>query len=104
MEQLDMCKAMADLECVDAHIAMEDKPDAYVYSELLGMEYNPITDLALNCAARDKYEVEINYFDKEVDIYEIADIGMILIAKAEFNGNVNQAVIECILKSKGKWV
>ena len=60
--------------------------------------YNPITDLALNCAARDKYKVEVIYSQ----LY-VCDESCAGYTEIDSLDDVNQAVIECILKSKGKW-
>ena len=70
----------------------------------VGKEYNPITDLALNCAARDKYRAEVEYSGnvKKGD-------GQIWI-KHKYSvyfsapSDVTHSVIECILKSEGVWV
>ena len=118
MKQLDMIKAFAKLEGVDVSVheafyfGEGDVESAYTKfndeakvpsiirdGERL-LEYNPITDLALNCAARDKYKVENDFDDESCFIYERDKFNHF---EAEFNGNIPKAVIECILKSKGLW-
>jgi hypothetical protein len=88
MTELEMIKAFTDV----------DGDTCYVHKSL-GI-YNPITDLALNCAARDKYKVEIDYDDEACFIYEKDSFPDCV--EVEFKGCIPRAVIECILKSKGK--
>ena len=80
-------------------IELELFNDVYFYKDANGADviYNPIADFALNCKARDEYGAEVKY-----------EIGHVLVADSDgCNGiltnhkNINSAVIECILKSKG---
>lgn len=106
MNDLEMIQAFAKLEGVEVGVASGEacamamdgnKRFPYAY-------YNPITDLAFNCAMRDKYEVEICYSNMtalirdenagEYDIGTLADVEIL-------SKGVNRAVIECILKSEG---
>jgi hypothetical protein len=61
------------------------------------MPYNPITDLALNCAARDKYEVEIEYMG---DVINITCQDALEVVKHK--EDIPRVVCECILKSENK--
>jgi hypothetical protein len=98
---LELCKKFAELE---GYWAVTDR-DGIVYIMKEYMEapehplptrYNPITDLALNCAARDKYEVEICYRYKEALIW-IESTWI----KASFKEcGISRAVIVAILKSQ----
>lgn len=104
MKQLDMIKAFAVLEGV--HLPHFEVIPNTSHMELMNSEfeiYNPIIDLALNCAARDKYEVHTDYLNQSVSIWfrgEFAD-EMICNAKINHADDVPYAIIECILKSKG---
>lgn len=89
---LELCKAFAELESVTVTGILGNSIMAIGFSQ----GYNPITDLALNCAARDKYKVEIDYPCEYVTIYypTCIEVGFGLSVEP------NRAVIECILKSK----
>jgi len=68
MEQLDMIKAYADLEgvCIDR----TENDVLYQLGEYGCMRpYNPLLPNTLNLQARDKYQVEIDYYDKTASIY-----------------------------------
>ncbi len=104
MNNLDMIKAFAELECVDVEVikgevcamnmdGSEYLPYAY---------YNPITDLALAMNAVIDYEVNIN--PKHGTCYPLGHISSMAFFDSDGNGNLPHAVIKCILKSKGKWV
>ena len=98
MKQLEMIKAMAKLEGVKGHIfdGLFIRDDVNVGA----LCFNPITDLALNCVLRDKYKAEVAYWLSSVCIDEESCSGQAFFK----NQSVGSAVIECILKSKGKWV
>lgn len=112
MNELEMCKAMAEIEGVkfDAVESTNQRGDIETI-----FNYNPITDLALNCALRDKYRVSIVHFDVldcgidgngnfDVPCCDIC-VGKICY-KSLHNMDTTEllsAVIECILKSKGLW-
>lgn len=100
MDDLELCKKFAELEGVDVEV-----------SDMLGTitigvngyeVYNPITDLALNCAARDKYGVEIVYKTEctkaRVGVWRGLEWVSIVPNSSE---DIPKLVIECILKSKG---
>ena len=100
MNQLEMSKAFSELEGIKLGIR---GTKAYLLSYdcsriLINDPYNPITDLALNCAARDKYKVRIDYDIKEVSIWERTSAWFV-----SFTDCPCQAVIECIIKSYGLW-
>jgi len=71
MNDLQVAKAIAGLEGVELMHPMNSKEvwldvnskEVWldVTSTLNISEYNPITDLALNCMLRDKWEVEVSY-------------------------------------------
>ncbi len=117
MEQIDQIKAFAELEGVDVEVirgeccAMNMDGNEY----LPYAYYNPITDLALNCAARDKYGVSVKFKYHYIAItMKHGDFGdYILVDISSGDGceltsydkaKIPQAIIECILKSEGKWV
>lgn len=129
MERLEMIKAFAELEGVDL---IEDN-SVFYHARCVRMncnsEYNPIKNLALNCAARDKYKVSVDYSDWSDTKHCNVDIWTQVINETactksccgesyydvDFDANENcdvdcmdqsdipHAVIECILKSKGLW-
>ena len=104
MTDLELIKAFAELEGVDliTHRGEYYRLDLHGSLSINNVgysKYNPITDLALNCAARDKYGVEIDYtkFTAYVDIN-----GKWACVPFKSKEDVPRAVIECILKSEGK--
>lgn len=107
MKQLDMIKAMAELDGVgigetQGKLWVKDEHGCFSWNRLGHKEYNPITDLALNCAARDKYEVEVEYWlDRVVIDGDTPSISTVVYF--EQKSEIPRAIIECILKSKGLW-
>ena len=109
MNELELIKAFAEVERVELFDELSSDAETgeavewvsyHAKSNLLRDAYNPITDLALNCAARDKYRAEVGYYGKHVSIYH----GRLLAGLAYIkDGNVGRAVIECIVKSRDKW-
>lgn len=97
MKELDMIKAFAELEGVKLTYinVWNDCFDANRNS------FSPITDLALLAKAMFKYEAEIDYVCNDVTIY--TDNGLYT-ADYEAKGGIPNAIIEVILKSRGKWV
>jgi len=83
MKELDMIKAFAELE------GFSTPSDNETYKKYLGLWctictgncfgwYNPITNLNLNCAARDKYGVTVEYgFSSSCAIYEADKRGLL---------------------------
>lgn len=120
MKNLDMIKAFAELEGVETYIAVNPAGVKVVMvnvcsAPIKNVEYNPITDLALNCAARDKYMVSTSHgevFDCGIDGNGSYDIPACYISHCDTtielmnvdSCDIPNAVIECILKSKGLWV
>ena len=113
MDQLQLCKLFAELEGVVINHISESNGEETVITlfEVNGLiltrAYNPITDLALNCAARDKYEASVCYDRSLVIICKYEP--EYSISKASFRAGlkstqveISRAVIECILKSEGK--
>ena len=117
MKELDMIKSFAKLEGIEivdeycGKLFIKDVASGSVsikgYSH---SSYNPIDNLALNCAARDKYEVEVSYSESAAYIYKKLicdenDSSSPTNPEAGFKTKteISKAVIECILKSKGKW-
>lgn len=108
MNELDMNYEMSKLEGINCHIAMEDSPNAYLYSEDLSREIDYITDLALNCMLRDKYKIEIEYVTDRliyiaINEYETNEKYPITSIKTASTEGIPRAVCECILKSQGLW-
>lgn len=64
-------------------------------------KYNPITDSALNCDARDKYNVDICYHMGYMSSREVK--GALENGYTEFTSkdDIKKCVIVCILKSRG---
>ena len=117
-KKLEMIKAFAELEGVELSMYSDE-----YYTPLLMKrtaksntftKYNPLLPNALNCAARDKYMVEISYHTQfdcgpdgsgSYDIpYAVSSVGMYS-ANTPLNDISSEAicltVIECILKSQG---
>ena len=101
MEQIKMIEAYAELEGValtplcDGKYWLDGVEDSSVY--------NPLLPNALNLVARDKHKAEIDYDSMIVSVWNNLDEH-----KVSFNGKwfcdcPCEAVIECILKSAGKW-
>ena len=96
--ELELCKLFAELEGFEVIITTVKYPSVTAFnSKKTKFDYNPITDLALNCAARDKYEVSISYEDEAVEIR--GDDCYVMFGNKT---DIPRAVIECILKSEGK--
>ena len=87
MNDLELIKAFAEIDGVKV---IEEW--SCTYDKNTALEYNPITDLALNCAARDKYRVEIDYYVKEATI-DCESSAFII------DSRIGRAVIECIVKA-----
>jgi len=92
MSDLELIKAFAEIDGVKLS-------QCGGYCESTIDEYNPITDLAINCAARDKYRMEIDYRSKRVTRKSISKG-----ARFKYNQHegLNKAVLMCILLSEGK--
>jgi hypothetical protein len=119
MNELDMNYEMAKLEGINCHIAMEDKPGAYLWCDDNESEYNPITDLALLAKAMFKYRVNIEHctqFDCGPDGSGSYDIPYVCASIKDPKGAhattplndcsdeaISRAICECILKSQGLW-
>jgi len=103
MNELEMIKAFAELEGIGLEYPLFNEIPFHRYRKdgvTHLCEYSPITDLALNCAARDKYRVENDFDDGACFIY---DKNGDLKSEVSFNRNVSMSTIECILKSEGLW-
>ena len=99
MNDLEMCKEFASLEGIAVCILGSIERLENLSRLQDGSAYNPITDLALNCKARDKYEVFIDYRDERAFILsEQREETSVDFDDCE---TLTVAVIECILKSKG---
>ena len=99
MNDLEMIKAFAKLDGLTGFEVYKSKARVAVregWATLI--PYNPITDLALNCAARDKYKVEIDYVDKIVFILDPSAHQRVNYSD---DNAIPRAVISCILKSEG---
>ena len=106
MNTLELCKKFAELEGMDICPSHQTKRILVLdnsMGEMSMVEYNPITDLALNCAARDEYDVTIDYLGF-VQIHFLNHIGIYAekeCVRFKHKEDIPRAVIECILKSKG---
>jgi hypothetical protein len=119
MNDLEMIKAFAELEGVGLYrdnirqdvldmiypmvsqgVTIDEFCDG-LKDDAPTFKYNPVTDLALNCAARDKHEIEINYSAFEVICFCSAGLETSHV-KFDNKSEIPRAVIECILKSEGK--
>ena len=95
-KELEIIKAFAELEGVDFIVEY----DSIMVDLGSGYEiYNPITDLALNCAARDKYRLEAD-FEKNAWFIYGTEMNRFDFVSVDFNGNIPKAAIECILKAQ----
>ena len=63
MNNLEICKRLAEIEGVQHQLEMEDTPSCYVYSDHLNKEYNPLTDKAL---CFDLIEMWVEEFDMDI--------------------------------------
>ena len=100
--EIKMIKAFAELEGVEFHDSI-NKRHVMVKSKtryLASFEYNPITDLALNCAARDKYQVEVCYRYNKCMVW----VESTWVEVSFKDQSIEKSVIECILKSQGIWI
>jgi hypothetical protein len=100
MNDLELIKAFAEIDGVEFfinnHGVLCHMPPRNVVCAMIHTPYNPITDLALNCAARDKYRVEIDYDLCEVNIYKPREFHPVIFEHSE---DIQRAVIECIVKA-----
>ena len=119
MNELGMIKAFAELE--DIKVELVDPDFDSMFYATIGEnkqieEYNPLLPNSLNCAARDKYRVEISYhtqFDCGPDGSGSYDIPYATASTEKHHSNtplnnvsseaICFVVIECILKSEGLW-
>lgn len=103
MNNLDIAKAIAKLEGVVVELAEWLDYDPVLISASDKVEYNPITDLALNCMLRDKYEVEVDYICEDLSVYYGED-GKSATSEFKSKEEIPREVCECILKANGLWV
>ncbi|MCP4984671.1 MAG: hypothetical protein GY928_01020 [Colwellia sp.] len=107
--ELNMCKAIAKLEGVEV-VEVADKD--FLTGELTQQKlvfkwgrntYNPVTDLALNCRLRDKYEVHTDYINNSISTWVRGEFRDDMICNVEIKSkeDIPRAVCECILKSEG---
>jgi len=98
MNELELIKAFAEIEGVKVELC--EAQDGHYFISKQG-EYNPITYLALNCAARDKYCVEASYYSGNEIELEIFDNDCAVIQSKWVNSKeeIPRAVIECIVKA-----
>lgn len=107
MNELKMIKAFAKLEGVNVvHSPIEIDSTAFPVTFFTlkdngyeHEEYNPVSDLALNCRARDEYRVSVDHYEMDVSIINERMFAVKFKSKEE----LKRAVIECILRSKGLW-
>ena len=94
MDDLELIKAFAEIEGVKVYRICGDGSGWRTSSGSL--LYNPITDLALNCAARDKYRVAIIYGDR--DNFSHVFIGNGDPYLVDDCKDIPRLVIECIVR------
>lgn len=98
MKNLDMIKAFAKLEAVEIY----SHDDEYFFTDDM-KEYNPITDLALTMKAVIDYDVQITHSMVQKGKIIISIRGALDAVTIFCKRQTPQAIIECILKSKGLW-
>tara|TARA_R110000796_G_scaffold160098_1_gene276870 strand:+ start:449 stop:745 length:297 start_codon:yes stop_codon:yes gene_type:complete len=59
LNDLDICKRIARIEGIQSQIEQADTTHAYIYSEDLNSEYNPLTDDALCFKLMVKYKLSL---------------------------------------------
>ena len=102
MNEFEMCKAIAELEGFEIVQQKTGGWFAATAHNKTVFDYNPITDLALNCELRDRYKVAVSY--DYVESYALCEIDICLhYTAATTKQDIPRAVIECILKSEGLW-
>ena len=112
LTDLDICKRIAEIEHGRAFIDC-DEGGRFVNlydprSDRGGEEYNPLTDKALNCELRDKYNVEVNYGYKTCSIYaysyfddgSLSSCASIVSVDFKSKEEIPRAVLLCIIEAK----
>lgn len=83
MNDLEICKRIAEIEGVQHQFEMEGTPNCHVYSEQLNKEYNPLTDKALCFDLMVKNNIELTPMKngqflatiiKKYDVYGAPDL------------------------------
>lgn len=110
MNDLELCGAFA---VIDGR-SVEVRGNGCYGTETHGQLYNPISNLSLNCAARDKYEVTIIHYDVldcgvdgnssfDVPCVDISIDGVCYESIENVTAtDIPKAVINCIVKSRIK--
>ncbi len=57
LTDLEICKRIAEIEGIEHHVEMPDTINAYIYSEQLNKEYNPLKDDGLCFRLMAKHEL-----------------------------------------------
>lgn len=65
LTDLEICKRIAEIEGIDHHIEMPDTINAYIYSEQLNKEFNPLKDDGLCFRLMVKHCIELSYYEDE---------------------------------------
>ena len=110
MNDLELCKKFSEMEGVDAFVyrgsyLLYPNDQGSMFENGMTCDwYNPITNLALNCAARDKYKIEIEYVSERLMYVSISEYLVnekipIISVRVNNKSGIPRAVIECILKS-----
>ena len=60
MDDLDICRRIAKIEGIQSQIEQADTTHAYIYSEDLNSEYDPLTDDALCFQLMIKYRMQLS--------------------------------------------
>ena len=117
MNDLELCKKFADLEGVSGVISDAIRKQSMRYMDFMSGPttaitcpvvqsfddiYNPITDLALNCAAIIKYRLKVEpEYDGEWYATRCDGGWSKRQASKTKDANLQRAVVTCILKSEG---
>lgn len=102
MDDLTLCKRIAEIENLDPKMFWVEKEKAFRL--FTGEYWNPLTDWALLGPLMVKYHVEVVYDYKECSVFK--DNGeplLIAAATTHFNNDsqLPRAILECIIKAKG---
>ena len=103
MSDLELCKKFAELEGKNGDFGASLK-GCFVMKYIDGSQspYNPITDLALNCAAIIKYRLKVEpEYDGEWYATRCDGGWSKRQASKTKDANLQRAVVTCILKSEG---
>ena len=111
MNDLELCKKFAELDNVNTEVSVFSSESVLVYKYMGGDKchlyntaniYNPIADLALNCAAIIKYRLKVEpEYDGEWYATRCDGGWSKRQASKTKDASLQRAVVACILKSEG---